>query len=426
MIPTCILGLRSSFLNRSRLLVAGLVRYQSSSIPLVQSSATALARQLNAKIKSTGPITVADYMKEVLVNPTAGYYPTQESIGAKGDFITSPELCQIFGEMIAIWILNEWQKVGSPKPMQLVELGPGKGTLISDILRVFKHFDQLKEVSVHLIELSQKLREAQAKLLCSEANLGKDDAQQLNITSGFAQVECPIFWHHHLSEVPNDAFTCVIAHEFFDALPVHKLKKTEQGWREILVDIDPNSPDISFRYVLSREPTPMSQLYKPEEGDKRTELEICPSAGALLQNLADRFTEDGGFLLLADYGHNGEKGDTFRGFSNHQLHDPLLNPGSADLTADVDFNYLSRCLKSKALTFGPVTQEKFLKSLGIEVRLNLLLQNEKLSAEHKKNLKSGVEMMINPQEMGKRFKFFSIFPEILADHLKKFPVLGFD
>ncbi|CAB3383941.1 Hypothetical predicted protein [Cloeon dipterum] len=395
----------------------GTVRFQSA-------SATPLARQLNAKIQVAGPLTVADYMKEVLVNPTAGYYPTKEAIGAKGDFVTSPEINQLFGEMIAVWILSEWQKVGAPKPMQLVEFGPGKGTLMSDILRVFNHF-KIDGVSVHLVELSQKMRESQAKLLCSEATLGKNEEHQLQVVSGTTSTDYPISWHNHHSEVPRDAFSCIVAHEFFDALPVHKLRKTAEGWREILVDIDTESKDIKFRYILSREPTPISQLYTPKDCDTREDIEICPSAGALMQSLAQRFEEDGGFLLLADYGHDGDKTDTFRGFSDHQLHDPLLNPGSADLTADVDFSYLKRSVEEKALTFGPVTQEKFLNSLGIQVRLNILLQNDGLSAEQKAILKSGVEMMTDASKMGERFKFFSMFPNVLGEHLGKYPVLGF-
>lgn len=218
-----------------------------------------LARQLSAKIRATGPITVADYMKEVLVNPSSGYYTQHESIGAGGDFVTSPELSQLFGEvsvlwlwptelqlfvvvvqMLAVWLLNEWHKVGSPKPMQLIELGPGKGTLMEDILRVswartstiwyqwywlsvlfqvFKHLGHLDGVSVHLVELSPRLQDLQAKRLCSEVTLGSASE-----TCGMTHAGCPIYWHHGISEVPDGAFACVLAHEFFDALPVHKLQ----------------------------------------------------------------------------------------------------------------------------------------------------------------------------------------------------------
>lgn len=386
---------------------------------------TSLAGQLRAKIKATGPLTVADYMKEVLINPASGYYTQQESIGAHGDFVTSPEVSQLFGEMVAVWILNEWHKVGSPKPMHLVELGPGKGTLMEDILRVFEHLKQVDGLSIHLVELSRRLQDEQAKRLCSEVTMGRGGDQQF--AWGTAHAGCPVYWHHALSEVPRDAFTCVLAHEFFDALPVHKLQKTPEGWREILIDIDTAKEDSdAFRYIISRSETPACKVYSSKFAGQRDHVEVCLDGGAIMQELASRFEEDGGFLLMADYGHDGTGTDTFRGFKKHCLHDPLIDPGSADLTADVDFKFLRDSVTTNALTFGPVTQKDFLTQLGIECRLEVLLQNPNVTPEAKEHLKSSVNKLIHPSEMGERFKFFAVFPKVLEEHLKRFPVSGFN
>ncbi|KAF4518688.1 hypothetical protein B566_EDAN002724 [Ephemera danica] len=365
---------------------------------------------MRAKIKATGPLTVADYMKEVLINPASGYYTQQESIGAHGDFVTSPEVSQLFGEMIAVWILNEWHKVGSPKPMHLVELGPGKGTLMEDILRVFEHLKQLEGLSIHLVELSRRLQDEQARRLCSEVTAGKGGDQQFAWGTAHAG-SCPVYWHHALSEVPRDAFTC----------------KSSEGWREVLIDMDTTKEDSdTFRYIISRSETPACKVYSSEFADQREHVEVCLDGGAIMQELALRFEEDGGFLLMADYGHDGTGTDTFRGFKKHCLHDPLVDPGSADLTADVDFKFLRDSVATNALTFGPVTQKDFLKQLGIECRLEVLLQNPNLTPEAKENLKASVNKLIHPSEMGERFKFFAVFPKVLKEHLKRFPVSGFN
>lgn len=315
-----------------------------------------IIKQLRYKIKATGPITIAEYMKEILINPATGYYMHNDVFGQGGDFITSPELGQIFGEMIALWFLNEWSKAGSPKPVQLVELGPGRGTLCQDILRVFKHFRLLEEISVHLVEVSPHLSDLQAKRLCmsSEINIGtnqgtnfKTRQESLAYQEGQGISGIPIAWYKHLDDVPN-AFTLLIAHEFFDALPIHKFQKTDQGYREVLVDIDPSNKS-NFRFILSNSETAIGKLLIRND-ETRPHLEVSPESLVLTQKIATKLESYGGFALIADYGHDGSGTDTFRAFKKHQLHDPLVDPGTADLTADVDFAALKKVINLQNLS----------------------------------------------------------------------------
>ncbi|XP_023709440.1 protein arginine methyltransferase NDUFAF7, mitochondrial isoform X2 [Cryptotermes secundus] len=385
-----------------------------------KKESVSLARQLQAKIKAMGPITVAEYMKEVLTNPVSGYYMHRDVIGETGDFITSPELGQLFGEMVAVWCFNEWQKMGSPIPLQLVEMGPGRGSLAEDVLRVFERFGAGNEVSLHLVEVSPRLSQIQAQKLCVKT-VRPSKSSHTYYQLGTTATNIPVFWYNSIQDVPRQ-FSCYLAHEFFDALPIHKFQRTEAGWREVLIDIDPAAGSEKFRYVLSRTSTPASKtLIKADE--KRDHVEVCAESGVILEHLATRLEEDGGFALFADYGHDGSKTDTFRGFRNHELHDALVDPGSADLTADVDFSYIRACTEDKLLTFGPVTQRHFLKQMGIDMRLQILLQN--CGEKQKENLLLGYHMMVDEDKMGERFKLFSLFPSVLKDHLERFPVSGF-
>ncbi|XP_070156684.1 protein arginine methyltransferase NDUFAF7, mitochondrial isoform X2 [Polyergus mexicanus] len=328
-----------------------------------------LYRQLYAKILACGPITLADYMKEILTHPTAGYYTTKDIIGQKGDFITSPEISQLFGEIIAIWIINEWRKI-SNESIQLVELGPGRGTLISDMLRVFKKLNVLNKISVHLVELSPVLSMIQAKKLCiesrdSELRINKNQRNSVTYyREGITKDRVKIYWYYTINDVPRE-FSVFVAQEFFDALPIHKFQKTGKGWREVLVDIIQEAKQEKFRYVLSQMPTAACKVYlSPNE--KREHVEISPQCSVIIDYMSQFLWECGGFALVIDYGHQGEKTDTFRAFYQHKLHDPLLNPGTADLTADVDFSSMKEIAEkdNRLITFGPVTQRKFLKSLG--------------------------------------------------------------
>ncbi|XP_035379997.1 protein arginine methyltransferase NDUFAF7, mitochondrial isoform X3 [Electrophorus electricus] len=326
-----------------------------------------ILRHLTSKITATGAITVAEYMREVLTNPVSGYYVKNDMLGADGDFITSPEISQIFGELVGIWCVSEWVASGKPKVLQLVELGPGRGSLIGDILRVFHQLQSVlhgAEVSVHLVEVSPKLSQLQAQCLAGEYTCGGED--ELVYRTGTTHTGLPIYWYRSVKDVPR-GFSIFLAHEFFDALPIHKF----------------------------------------QEDEKRQHLEISPEGGVIVQKLASQIAEDGGAALIADYGHDGTKMDTFRGFRGHKLHDVLEAPGTADLTADVDFSYLRRMAGDAVVCMGPITQRAFLKNMGIDARLQVLLRSCH-DATTRAQLIHGCDMLTSPEKMGSRFQFFSL------------------
>lgn len=269
----------------------------------------ALSDQLKARIKFGGPITLADYMKEVLINPMSGYYMSKDVFGQQGDFITSPEIGQIFGEMIAIWCLTEYQKLGSPSPLQIVELGPGRGTLMQDVLRVFSKFQLVKSFSIELVEISPFLSQAQAQVLCvgSREVSGEKFYREGETGSGVK-----IRWYRNYDEIP-DKFSILLAHEFFDALPIHKLLRDDKKWREMLIDVD-LANEKKFRFIQSREETPISKLFNQlcHKDETRDVVELCLETDRILRNIGKKFEQHGGIGLIMDYGHFGEKGDTFR------------------------------------------------------------------------------------------------------------------
>lgn len=330
--------------------------------------------------------------------------------------------------MIAVWMKYELQKI-SEDPVQIVELGPGRGTLIKDILRVFKQFQSLDNVSVHLVEVSPKLSLIQAQNLCKTTQ--EHDTSIINESGhnsisyyreGITEDGVKLYWYHSVKDVPRN-FSIFLAHEFFDALPIHKFQKTNRGWCEVLVDIIQDSEEEKFRYILSNAPTPATVYISKDE--KREHVEISPQSLVIVDYIADFLWECGGFALICDYGHNGDKTDTFRGFLKHKVHDPLINPGTADLTADVDFAALKNIAEKndRLITFGPITQADFLRNLGINIRLKILM--ESASKEERKSLESGYHMIMDENQMGTRFKLISLFPAVLKEYFKKIPVAGF-
>ncbi|XP_064099152.1 protein arginine methyltransferase NDUFAF7, mitochondrial-like isoform X2 [Macrobrachium nipponense] len=388
----------------------------SRSNSMKKTKETPLLKQLQSRIKFTGPLTICDYMKEALINPLAGYYAAgPDMFGSSGDYVTSPEISQMFGEMIGVWVFNEWYKLGSPRPLQLVELGPGRGTLMQDVLRVLKQLGlSSTDVSIHLVEVSPELSQTQEQKLCGTSspyieNPEDGDYFRKNITTDGSS----IFWYRHLTSVPR-GFTMFLANEFFDALPVHKFRKTDNGWREVLIDIDEGDGPHHLRYLLSREGTPASKVFI-KSGETRDDFEVSPETAVFCSELAMRIEADGGAALIMDYGHNGKSCNTFRAFKNHSLHDPLCEPGTADLTADVDFGFMKEQVDERLITFGPVTQSFFLINMGMEQRLHRLLRTCK--EEERKNLISGYKMLTDPKQMGERFKFFAMFPGVVKSFL---------
>ncbi|KAK4469596.1 hypothetical protein MN116_007132 [Schistosoma mekongi] len=364
-----------------------------------------LKKQLTERINTFGPLTIAEYMKECLSNPLYGYYNTHDVFGISGDFTTSPEICQVFGELIGVWLLEEWKRQNHPEHLQLVEFGPGRGTLCADILRVFSKFpDAYSTLSIHLVEINHSMQQTQKQTMHKALSSHSNNRPP------------PIFWHTDLRQVP-EKFSFFIGHEFFDVLPVHCFRKHEGQWHEVLVGSMQDSNDLCF--VRSSTKTPASIAYLPlvPNLSEREAVEICPDMICLTQLLSKRIYEMGGAALLIDYGHEGEKGDTFRGFYKHTVCDPLLNPGHVDLTCDVDFSILCQAVKNsgvKVRLHGPVSQAYFLINMGLFTRLKVLLSKCE-SEQQKDELFSACEMLVTDEQMGSRFKFVAITPELESD-----------
>lgn len=323
-------------------------------------------------------------MSEVLTNATAGYYTRRDVFGTAGDFTTSPEISQLFGEMIGIWCVSMWQQMGSPKNLRLVELGPGRGTLMADLLRgtsVFPAFSSF--LSVAMVEVSPVLRQLQWQALGCE---GDFDTAASN-AAGTTKSGISVTWHRSLDEVPDGASAgpaLYIAHEFIDALPVHQFQKSGRGWCERLVDEAPADSPYHFQMVLSPGPTPASRTMLPLrleglEIPTRTALdaiEICPQGMATAEALGTRVAAHGGAALLIDYGQDGPYRGSLQAIKDHGFVNLFHSPGDADLSTWVDFGALRVAVNSSgaaAKMHGPITQAHLLHGLGIQARLAQLM-----------------------------------------------------
>lgn len=304
-----------------------------------------LKAELAGLIREEGPISVSRYMALCLGHPRHGYYMKRDPFGVQGDFTTAPEISQMFGELIGLWAAHAWQVMGAPTSLRLIELGPGRGTLMADVLRATKIVPGFRDaVSVHLVETSPALREVQARTL--------------------AGLAAPV-WHDGIATV-LDGPVLVLANEFLDALPLDQFVMTPQGWRERLVGLDA-AGELSFG------------LAAVDAG-----LSLAAPQGALLEQplvaldivarLARHLAEAGGAALLIDYGSTRSGfGDTLQAMRSHAFTPPLSEPGEADLTVHVDFARMAQAgLSSGAATHGPATQRDFLLALGLAARAQAL------------------------------------------------------
>lgn len=359
---------------------------------------TALLEALRRQIAADGPMPLDRYMALALGDPRHGYYATRDPLGGAGDFVTAPEISQIFGELIGIWLADSWDRMGRPCPYRLIEFGPGRGTLMHDALRAARVMPGLVEAAqVHLIETSPVLRGKQADTLAEFASVA---------------------WHDQLAEVP-DGPTLAVANEFFDALPVRQFQHIEAGWRERLVTVDPETGTL--RFAVSERPDPIIEQV-PAATPNATNgaiAEFCPAALAIAGDLARRLVAAGGAALIVDYGYlRSATGDTLQAVRRHRHADPLADPGEADLTAHVDFAALTRAARAAgAKICGPVTQSDWLARMGIAERAAMLKQsaNERQAAE----IDSAVDRLTAANQMGQVFKSMSISAPSLA------PTAGF-
>ncbi len=344
-----------------------------------------LTQKLADRIQKHGPISVADYMAMALGDPEHGYYAAQESIGVEGDFITAPEVSQMFGEMIGAWLTDIWLQMGKPDSVKLVELGPGRGTLMADVLRTISTWPEFKAaVTVHLVETSPKLRQMQFDALKAWRPT----------------------WYDRFAEVPVGV-SFILANEFFDALPIHQLIKTDGQWQERMIDYSPERKEFCFvarPLEFSLSSMMPAAFMNAAEGSV---FEVSPASLGVLAQMAERISTYTGASLIIDYGHMAPGlGDTLQAVSRHQYSNPLENPGIKDLTAHVDFATFRQVASSDVRVHGPVTQGDFLTSLGIGHRADKLCRAA--SGKQADDIRQGLKRLTAPEEMGGLFKVLGL------------------
>ncbi len=324
-------------------------------------------------IAATGPISVMHYMGEA----AAHYYATRDPLGVAGDFITAPEISQMFGEMIGIWLADIWTRAGRPERIHYVEAGPGRGTLARDALSAARRF--ALEPEMHLVEGSPALREAQRWPL-PQAH-----------------------WHDDLANLPGDGPLLFVANEFLDALPVRQLVKTDAGWRERMV------AHVDGRFVPIAGDRPMDAAVPPDRraATPGTIIETCPGAAAAVQAVAQRLAAQGGAALFIDYGYGAPAtGSSLQAVRDHARVDPFVDPGEADITALVDFAGLAEVAQTAgARWLGTVEQGAFLRDMGIVARAEALAS---AAPDQALVLKAALDRLTEADHMGSLFKVMGL------------------
>ena len=354
---------------------------------------TLLAVRLKERIAREGPISVEAYMEACLADKDAGYYPSRQPIGADGDFITAPEVSQIFGELLGLWAAAVWQSMDAPHTITIAELGPGRGTLMADALRAWRKVpDFLRSARVVLVETSPVLREAQ------------------QVALGGAETE--ISWCDRIDVVPEGPLI-VIANEFIDALPVRQFVWRAPAWRERCVSIGTHGGFAFCEGKTVLEPCAPDAAKMRDMPDGAI-LEIRPAADALVAAFGKRARAAPFAGLIVDYGHEETAlGDTLQAVSQHAFADPLKAPGAVDLTAHVDFAALKDAARGHGLVvYGPKPQGSFLLTLGLEARRDRLC--ESASEDQRRNLITGTNRLVDPSAMGLLFKALALTSPGLA------------
>ena len=347
-----------------------------------------LEERIAGLIAAQGPLSVAQYMTLALHDPQSGYYATRQPFGAAGDFITAPEISQMFGELLGLWCVQVWHDQGEPKNKRLVELGPGRGTLMADALRAAKAASGfLDGLEVVMIEASPALQKIQAEKL-------KD-------------IGVPIRWASHFDDSLADQPLFLLANEFFDALPIHQYVKTGRGWCERMVV----EKDGALDFALAPAPMPSAIIPSSRAGAPEGGVyEVAPAAAALADMIGRVVAQQGGGALLLDYGYGEDAGfgETLQAVGGHSFADVLAEAGENDLSAHVDFAALGAAAKhGGAAVFGPRGQGEFLADLGIIGRAEQLMKTNPASAQ---NLFAAVDRLIGPDQMGILFKAMALMP----------------
>ncbi len=340
-----------------------------------------LLRILTKRIATTGPITLADYMSEALLHPIHGYYTTRDPLGTAGDFTTAPEISQMFGELIGLSLAQSWLDQGAPAAITLAELGPGRGTLMADILRATARVPGFHAaLQVTLIEASPTLRDIQATTLQAQAPQWLDSVHALP--------DRPLY---------------LVANEFFDALPVHQYQRDGDRWRERMVGAEDDRLHMGLG-PATPQPALAHRLEDTKQGDI---VEVSPATGPIIDTISTRIRDHGGVALIIDYGDWRSLGDTLQALQAHQTTDPLADPGAADLTTHVDFEALTQAANCPYTRVTP--QGVFLERLGITQRAQALAQTlrdgplQDHIAAHRR--------LTHPLEMGNLFKVLGLYPQ---------------
>jgi SAM-dependent MidA family methyltransferase len=346
-----------------------------------------LQSEIKRLIKTSGPMPVWRYMELCLTHPEFGYYVSRDPLGREGDFTTAPEVSQMFGELLGLWAASAWKAIGSPSLLRLIELGPGRGTMMADALRALRVLPPLyQSLSVHLVEINPVLREKQKSTLSGVRNIA---------------------WHDGIDDIP-DGPAVIFANEYFDVLPIHQMVRRETGWHERTVEIDAGGKLV---FGSASEPTPRFEVLLPplvRAAPVGAVFEWRPDAE--IMKIASRVRDQDGAALIIDYGHiRSDAGDTFQAIARHSFTDPLKDPGQADVTAHVDFEALARAAEDiGARVHGPVQQGEFLKRLGIETRAVTLMA--KASHEVSEDISSALKRLIGGGSggMGSMFKVLAV------------------
>ena len=389
---------------------------EGSEVP-EKSGYTPLVKHLSDQMTVRGPMTISNFMREALMNPKWGYYTQSEVFGREGDFTTSPEVTQMYGELLGVWLAETWARMGSPPQVHLVEMGPGRGTLMADVLRAVRAVrpDFHRSVArLGLLELSERLR-------------GRQEAAIVG--AGLLPEGAAVAWHGSVDELlrfeqgrpsarQEGPPLLVVGQEFLDALPVHQFEYTARGWVERLVNVDEHGrTPHHFEFVLSPAETLASRAFtssfsKAVVGDA---LEVCPEALVLCEKLAVLLAHRGGAALFVDYGHDHRLANSLRGIKRHAFVHPLQEPGLVDLSIDVNFQDISRHVRAAPIpglssspveAYGPISQRDLLLGLGIEARLARLLLSATSPQAH--SLIAAFDRLVEPRQMGTIYKALCI------------------
>lgn len=350
---------------------------------------TALLDIIKSEIETQGPISVARYMELALGHAEHGYYMKQDPFGEQGDFITAPEISQMFGEMVGLWACVVWQAMGSPEPLNVVEVGPGRGTLMADALRATQMVEEFEDAArVWLVETSPTLREAQKKTIA-------------------ANLMMPA-WRDSFDDIGPGPLI-VWGNEFFDALPIRQYVRADDAWRERLVGL--NDEGDGLAYTVSDDKIDSALI--PEDLRAAAPGSIyedqAPSR-AVMGAIAKRVVEHGGAALFFDYGHGAHAiGETLQAVKSHDYADVLKKPGDQDITAHVDFAQLAEAARAAgAEVLGPVPQGAFLERLGMRQRADTLMMNA--SPEQIQEIDAAYERLTGAEQMGSLFKVMAVVP----------------